>query len=205
MGSDLPAAPLLDRREFGLRFLQLAAFLAVPVRGLALPERGDFDVSVQRDVMVRMRDGVELATDIYLPVKAGKPLATRAPTILERTPYGKSSKTLRHASTEIANLYASHGYAVVFQDCRGRGNSQGEYVKYLSDGLDGFDCCAWIVEQPWCNGKIGTQGLSYGAHTTTALACVNAPGLRPCSSTRADSPMPTRAVSGRVGRSNSSR
>ena len=51
-------------------------------------------------------------------------------------------------------VLASHGYAVVFQDCRGRGNSQGEYVKYLSDGRDGYDCCAWIVKQSWSNGRI---------------------------------------------------
>jgi putative CocE/NonD family hydrolase len=168
---------LIDRREFGLQFLQLAAMLAVPARLSANTPRGELDAIVQRDVMVAVRDGVKLATDIYLPAKNGKPFTERAPVILERTPYGKSGKTQRHASEEIANIYASHGYAVVFQDCRGRGNSQGEYVKYLSDGQDGYDCCAWIVKQPWSNGRIGTQGLSYGAHTTTALACLDAPGL----------------------------
>jgi predicted acyl esterase len=168
---------LIDRREFALQFLQLAAALAVPARVFAGPARGEFEVIVQRDVMVAMRDGVKLATDVYLPAKNGKALEQRVPVILERTPYGKSGKTRRHASEEIANIYASHGYAVAFQDCRGRGNSQGEYVKYLSDGRDGYDCCAWIVKQPWSNGRIGTQGLSYGAHTITALACLDAPGL----------------------------
>jgi uncharacterized protein len=168
---------LIDRREFALRFLQLAAGLAVAPRAFAEVARGAFDVVVQRDVMVAMRDGVRLATDIYQPARNGKPLAQRAPAILERTPYGKSGETRRHASAEIANIYASRGYTVVFQDCRGRGNSQGEYVKYLSDGQDGYDCCAWILQQPWSNGRIGTQGLSYGAHTATALACLNAPGL----------------------------
>jgi uncharacterized protein len=168
---------MIDRREFALKFLQLAAALAVPARVFSETVRGALDVVVQRDVMVATRDGVKLATDIYLPAKNGKPLEQRSPVILERTPYGKSGKTRRHASEEIANIYASHGYAVVFQDCRGRGNSQGEYVKYLSDGRDGYDCCAWIVKQPWSNGRIGAQGLSYGAHTITALACLDAPGL----------------------------
>jgi len=168
---------LIDRREFALQFLQLAAALAVPARVFATTARGAFEVIVQRDVMVAMRDAVKLATDIYLPARHGKPLEQRVPVILERTPYGKSGKTRRHASEEIANIYASHGYAVVFQDCRGRGNSQGEYVKYLSDGRDGYDCCAWIVKQPWSSGRIGAQGLSYGAHTITALACLDAPGL----------------------------
>jgi len=176
MSSPNPARPI-DRREFALKFLQLAAALAVPPRLFANPGRGALDVVVQRDVMVAMRDGVKLATDIYLPTRNGKPVAERVPVILERTPYGKSGKTLRHASEEIANIYASRGYAVVFQDCRGRGKSQGEYVKYLSDGQDGYDCCAWVLKQSWSNGRIGTQGLSYGAHTTTALACLNAPGL----------------------------
>ena len=168
---------MIDRREFALKFLQLAAALAVPARVFSETVRGALDVVVQRDVMVATRDGVKLATDIYLPAKNGKPLEQRSPVILERTPYGKSGKNRRHASEEIANIYASHGYAVVFQDCRGRGNSQGEYVKYLSDGRDGYDCCAWIVKQPWSNGRIGAQGLSYGAHTITALACLDAPGL----------------------------
>jgi uncharacterized protein len=169
--------PLIDRREFALQFLRLAAALAVPARLFANTPRGELDVMVQRDAMVTMRDGVRLATDIYLPAHKGKRLEQRVPVILERTPYGKSGKTRRHASEEIANIYASHGYAVVFQDCRGRGNSQGEYVKYLSDGRDGYDCCAWIVKQPWSNARIGAQGLSYGAHTITALACLDAPGL----------------------------
>ena len=60
---------------------------------------------------------------------------------------------------------------------RGRGGSQGAYVKYLSDAADGYDCCAWIVRQPWCDGKIGAQGLSYGAHTVGALAGAGAPGI----------------------------
>jgi len=66
---------------------------------------------------------------------------------------------------------------VVFQDCRGRGKSGGKYVKYLSDGLDGFDCCTWILSENWSNGRIGTMGLSYAAHTQAALASAAAPGV----------------------------
>ena len=69
------------------------------------------------------------------------------------------------------------GYVVVFQDCRGRYGSEGTFTKYLSEGEDGYDTCAWIVDQPWCNGRIGTMGLSYAAHTQMALACLAAPGL----------------------------
>lgn len=67
---------------------------------------------------------------------------------------------------------------MVFQDCRGRGKSDGAYVKYLGDGADGCDCCAWILEQAWSNGRIGTMGLSYAAHTQGALASAGAPGVQ---------------------------
>jgi uncharacterized protein len=65
---------------------------------------------------------------------------------------------------------------VVYQDNRGRYKSEGEFVKYLSDGHDGYDTCEWILAQPWCNGRIGTKGLSYAAHTQGALGSAGAPG-----------------------------
>lgn len=137
------------------------------------------------DVMVAMRDGVRLATDIYLPpgYRAGRDAPL--PVIVERTPYGKAeiSRSERIGGrqgaprAEVAQYFASRGYAVVFQDCRGRYGSEGHFVKYLSDGEDGYDTLAWIVRQPWCGGKIGTMGLSYAAHTQMAAACLNPPGL----------------------------
>jgi uncharacterized protein len=51
------------------------------------------------------------------------------------------------------------------------------YTKYLDNVEDGYDCCAWILEQPWCDGQIGTKGLSYAAHTQAALASAGAPGV----------------------------
>src|SRR5262249_46359964 len=66
---------------------------------------------------------------------------------------------------------------VAYQDCRGRYGSEGEFTKYLSEGEDGFDTVAWLVGQEWCNGRIGTMGLSYAAHTQAALACLNPPRL----------------------------
>ncbi len=166
----------IDRREFGARFLQLAALLALPRAAAALVP-GTLEVTVDRDLMVPMRDGVLLATDVYRPAAPADGSAVRWPVILERTPYGKSQSGTRHASIEVATWFASRGYAVVFQDCRGRGKSQGQYVKYLSDGLDGYDCCAWLTRQTWSNGRVGTMGLSYAAHTQGALASAGAPGV----------------------------
>jgi len=139
---------------------------------------------VLRDVMVPMRDGVRLATDIYLPEQ---PLpADGLPVVLERTPYGKSVPSRAEIElgmaapmgrAEVAARLVAHGYAVVYQDCRGRYGSEGVFTKYLSEGVDGYDTLAWITAQPWCNGKVGTMGLSYAAHTQMALACLAPPGL----------------------------
>ncbi|HEX6315648.1 MAG TPA: CocE/NonD family hydrolase [Gemmatimonadaceae bacterium] len=137
---------------------------------------------VKRDLMVRMRDGVRLATDVYLPADDG----TRFPIILERTPYNKEAPSRSERSPAnpvplgragVAEFFVRRGYAVVYQDCRGRYKSEGEFVKYLSDGHDGFDCCRWILQQPWSNGRIGTMGLSYAAHTQGALGSAGAPGV----------------------------
>lgn len=130
---------------------------------------------------VSVRDGVKLATDIHLPDGAGP-----WPVILERTPYGRdhdsrSEKTAADPKpigrAGLARFFNAHGYAVVYQDNRGRHGSEGRFVKYLSDGEDGFDACAWIVAQPWCDGRICTMGLSYAAHTQAALGCLDPPGL----------------------------
>lgn len=137
---------------------------------------------VKRDVMVGMRDGVRLATDIHLPADDG----TKFPVILERTPYNKEAPSRSERSpsnptplsrADVAGFFVRRGYAVVYQDCRGRYKSEGEFVKYLSDGNDGFDCCRWILDQPWSNGRIGTMGLSYAAHTQGALGSAGAPGV----------------------------
>lgn len=148
----------------------------------ALPE-----LTVMQDVMVPMRDGVRLAADVYLPCGL-KGLADdpQWPVLLERTPYDKrglnrSERTLAHPSPmqrpEIARWFARQGYVVVMQDCRGRYGSEGTFSKYLNEAEDGFDTISWINEQPWCDGKIGMFGVSYGAHTQIAAACLNPPGL----------------------------
>jgi predicted acyl esterase len=101
----------IDRREFAVGFLKLAALLALPAAAFPAADSGPFEVAVRRDVRVRMRDGVLLATDVYLPAPAAKAEPARVPAILERTPYGKSQDGTRHASVEVANQFASHGYS----------------------------------------------------------------------------------------------
>jgi putative CocE/NonD family hydrolase len=137
-----------------------------------------------RDVMVPMRDGIRLATDIYLP--EGLRDGDRLPVLLERTPYDKRGTNHGDftvadpepkSKPEIARIFAAAGYVFVLQDSRGRYASEGSFTKYLSEGEDGADTLTWLMQQPWCDGRIGTLGLSYGAHAQSALACLNPPGL----------------------------
>jgi uncharacterized protein len=138
-------------------------------------------IVIERDLMVPARDGVRLATDVYRPPGIGP-----FPVLLERTPYDKSapSRSERTAAVaaprsraEVAAYFLRHGYAVVYQDCRGRYRSEGRFTKYLSEAQDGYDTLAWLMTRPWCNGRIGTFGLSYAAHTQAALGCLDPPGL----------------------------
>jgi uncharacterized protein len=142
------------------------------------------EITVLRDVMVTMRDGIRLATDIYLPRRRAS--GERFPVILERTPYDKlapSRSELRVGAgapmsrETVAAYFVRHGYALIYQDCRGRHRSEGVFAKYVDEGPDGYDACAWIVGQPWSDGRIGTMGLSYAAHTQSALASLGAPGV----------------------------
>ncbi|MDP3518504.1 MAG: CocE/NonD family hydrolase [Pseudohongiella sp.] len=139
-------------------------------------------ILVLSNVMVPMRDGVQLATDIYLPDTGG----SIWPVIMERTPYNKAGVSRSECSLQeptprtraaVAMDFAAHGFAVVMQDCRGRYGSEGTFTKYLNEAEDGYDTLLWLTQQAWCNGRIGTMGLSYGAHTQSALACLNPPGL----------------------------
>ena len=141
---------------------------------------------IERDVMIPMRDGVRLATDIYRPASHGEPLTGTFPVILERTPYDKSAPSRSERSVAdpkplgraaVAEYFVSRGYVFIYQDCRGTHHSEGKFTKYLADGEDGYDTMAWIVGQPWCDGKIATMGLSYAAHTQVAAACISSPGL----------------------------
>lgn len=148
------------------------------------PDASDFQL--YSNVMVTMRDGCRLATDIYLPARAGRTVDGRFPVLLERTPYGKALPSRseidagsdhRMDRAEVAASFVRHGYVVVYQDCRGRYDSDGEFVKYLAEAQDGEDTLKWLLEQPWCNGEVGTMGLSYSAHAQMALACQGPTGL----------------------------
>lgn len=141
------------------------------------------DMTVERDVMIPMRDGALMATDIYAPA-AGGPF----PLLLERTPYGKhlpSRSEIRAADpetplsrAEVARYFVARGYAVAYQDTRGRWGSEGAFAKYLAEAEDGFDTVAALAAMDVCDGRVGMFGLSYSAHTQVAAASLGPPALK---------------------------
>ncbi|MCX7008095.1 MAG: CocE/NonD family hydrolase [Kiritimatiellaeota bacterium] len=119
---------------------------------------------------VAMRDGVHLATDVFLPSGPGP-----FPVVLARTPYN------REQQAGGAQQYGQAGMAFVVQDMRGRFASEGENLPFVGCGWgehqDGVDTLVWLRQQPWCNGKIGTQGASAGGITQNLLAGAAPEGL----------------------------
>ena len=132
--------------------------LAAAVTGLSAEQ-----TAVKRTFMVPMRDGVKLATDVYLPATNGT-----FPVLLGRTPYNKA------ITASAGEDGARHGYATLIQDTRGRFGSEGDNLPFEADGWadkwDGYDTVDWIVRQPWSNGQVGTFGGSAGAITQLLLA-----------------------------------
>ncbi len=119
--------------------------------------------SVRRvDEMVPMRDGIKLATTIYLPEGEGP-----WPVVLTRTPYGKD------VFANAAPFWTARGYAFVVQDCRGRFKSEGQYRPFLDDHTDGYDTVEWIAKQPWATGKVGMYGASAMGIVTNLAAMTN--------------------------------
>jgi len=115
---------------------------------------GAYEVDTERSIMVPMRDGVRLATDVYRPRGVTGPL----PTVLIRLPYDKANY---RGATVPAAFFASHGYAVVVQDVRGKFASEGQFRVYEGDMTDWSDTFDWIGTQSWSTGRVGTYGCSY--------------------------------------------
>ena len=131
-----------------------------------------YQVLANKDLMIAMRDGVKLATDIYRPARSGAAVEGKFPVILERTPYGKNR------AAGVANYFTPRGYVVVLQDVRARYGSEGHWRPLRDDPNDGFDTAKWIGAQPWCDGGIGTVGTSYDGGAQHAMAIANAPFLK---------------------------
>ncbi len=135
----------------------------------------DYEVSVEKNIFIPMRDGVKLAADIYKPKGLEK-----SPAIVVYIPYGKDYSAYFGGPYKHDLWYfAQRGYVGVFCDFRGTGSSEGSMPGYFNDKewTDGYDLVEWIAEQPWCNGKVAMHGLSYGAIAPTRVASLNPPHL----------------------------
>lgn len=131
------------------------------------------EIVVQKNIQVVMRDGVTLATDVYLPGSGG-PL----PVVVIRTPYNKDLLAVLLLVAPDPLRLAQAGFAVVVQDCRGCGGSAGKFTPFFQEALDGSDTLAWITSQPWAEASIGMAGGSYLGAVQWLVAAENSDALQ---------------------------
>ncbi|NUT40624.1 MAG: CocE/NonD family hydrolase [Thermoactinospora sp.] len=117
------------------------------------------------------RDGVELVATLWRPESGG-----RLPVLLSRTPYGRAVDAPGY-HLDVERL-VSAGYAVVLQDVRGTGSSQGEFRFIRGEAADGHDAVRWAATQPWSDGNVGMYGDSYLAITQLLAAQEHPEGLK---------------------------
>lgn len=132
------------------------------------------DVRLARGIGCPVRDGTVLRSDHYLPPGSEDRGAT-FPVLLMRQPYGRdiaSTVVYRHPA-----WFARRGYHVVIQDVRGRGDSDGEFYPFRTEGADGFDTVQWAAALPGSNGRVGMYGFSYQGMTQLLAAAEGPPAL----------------------------
>jgi putative CocE/NonD family hydrolase len=126
------------------------------------------------DLMIPMRDGVRLATNLWRP-EGPEPV----PALLVRLPYGKDALVALHGPPQpVLSDLLEAGYAIAIQDCRGTFRSEGRFVPYRADAEDGVDTVEWLARQQWCTGEVGTYGGSYLGVVQWLLAAAGAAPLR---------------------------
>jgi putative CocE/NonD family hydrolase len=130
------------------------------------------EILEERRVGARMRDGVTLYATVYRP-SDGSPV----PAILSRTCYQAHRGVTANAAVDPEKAVPA-GYALVVQDVRGTGRSEGEFDPFVSEAADGFDSIAWVAEQEWCDGSVFLSGRSYVGATQWLAAAQQPPALR---------------------------
>jgi len=166
----------LSRSEFLSLAIVAVALLASNARAQRadlLTKLGVADIAtLERMIMVPMRDGVRLSTAVIKP----KAAAANLPTVLIRTPYDKAGEVL--SNPPLFARLLREGYAVVIQNERGTEWSEGTHVFLAGARNDGYDALTWIAAQPWSNGRVGTIGCSSSAEDQLGLAAMNHPAHR---------------------------
>ena len=131
----------------------------------------DQRITLDFDVPARMRDGTILRANVYRPASEGQ-----WPVLLTRLPYGKDFP-LGSSVMDPAQV-ARRGYVVIVQDTRGRFTSEGEWVPFINEALDGVDSIGWAAQLPYSNGKVGMYGISYFGFTQWSAAVHQPPALK---------------------------
>jgi uncharacterized protein len=149
-----------------MRICRMLAFALLLLFGLPSLAQTDLPVVLERDVKVKMRDGVLLAADIYRPKGTEK-----YPILLQRTPYNKN------VQADLAIKAAARGYIVVVQDVRGRYASEGDWYPFKYESQDGYDTVEWAAALPYSSGKVGMFGESYVGATQVLAAIAKPPHL----------------------------
>ena len=132
-------------------------------------------VRVERDLKVTMRDGVSLATDVYLPEGEGP-----FPTLLTRVRGSRSSGFI--VGVLFLNPLDSvrRDYAVAIQEVRGRSGSESAWHPFVHEVADGEDTLEWVLAQPWCDGRVGVYGTAYSANTALYITALDRPEVKAC-------------------------
>src|SRR5215470_5637178 len=125
-----------------------------------------YEITVERGVPAKMRDGVTLRADVYRPKADGK-----FPVLLVRTPYDKQN------NLGFGMKAAARGYVVIAQDVRGRFTSEGDWYPFRNESRDGYDTVEWAAALPYSSGKVGMFGGSYVGATQFLTAIASPPHL----------------------------
>jgi putative CocE/NonD family hydrolase len=156
--------------NIGMRSIAGVLALVLVVAGVVGAAPAHYEIRQEKSVMIPMRDGALLSTDLYMPEGIDKDL----PVILIRTVYGKNTT---FGWNPVYKQLVERGYVIAIQDIRGRFESEGRYVVAQGRREDGTDTLDWLIEQPWSNKKVGTAGCSYLGETQIVLAATGHPNL----------------------------
>lgn len=170
-----PGTPLSETQQSVSSAQQVAP-------GEYVPSGPKYKIKIDRQVRAKMRDGVELGAIVVRPDAEGK-----FPAIMSYSPYRSlSAVKMEYTDRDYNNTedgpsyFAEHGYAVIYYDVRGTGNSGGSSPDMYADKerRDGYDMVEWVAAQPWCDGNVGMWGFSYSGVDQWQVGVQNPPHLK---------------------------